>query len=391
MQSENKLSPICCFVGHVDVGKTSLLDMLRGSKVQNGEVGRITQQIGSTYFNKEALCDIAEELSNSLEISSLLIIDTPGHDCFTQMRLIGIKASHLPILIVDIIKGLEPQTRKCIELLKKYNTQFVVALNKLDRVAGWKSSNEYKRNLKLAFSKQSCDTVSLVKHYAKNIVCQLAEQEINAALYYENKNFKNTISMVPISAKTGEGIPDLIVMISKLTTRKLARVMRDQNSLYNHCFGYIMETRQDEKHGLIVYGLLLTNELHRGDEILAESVDGTTVVATVKDILLPPDLKEMKNKVSFKSVKSIGGTCGIGIKFTDDKIYDEIVGGGLFMLRENGRHDLLEIEIKKYADMHEDFNFENTGIIVNVPAKGMAYALLKLLQIRDKYQDLFGD
>lgn len=383
MEHENNIAPVCCFLGHVDVGKTSLLDLLRKSNIQHNEAGQITQQIGSTYFNKSALNDITEGLSKSLEISSLLILDTPGHDCFTQMRLIGIKVSHLPILVVDIIKGLEKQGEQCIELLNKYKTQFIIALNKLDRIQGWNPTTS--KSLKGAFPKQNKRTISSIKDYSNKIICQLNELGINSALYYENNDPKNIVSMVPVSARTGEGVADLMVLISKLTVKNLNKVLHIKDSIYNHSFGYIIETKQDEKHGQIVYALLLANSIKKGDKILIESITGNTVLATIKEILLPPDQKEMKNKISLKAISSIDGTCGIGIKFTDDKIYDEIAPGGIFMKYSNDKdiERIINEQIKNW-EIYEEFKYDKIGIIINVPAKGMAFAILKLMQDGNK-------
>ena len=394
MESNNIIiSPICCFIGHVDAGKTLLLDYLRKSNIQDNEVGKITQQIGSTFFNREYLNEITGGLSKSLDIPGILILDTPGHNCFTQMRLVGIKVSHLPILVVDIIKGLEEQTKHCIELLLKYKKQFVIALNKLDKIPGWKSfdkknsdkisdkknsdkiSDNNLRNLKNAFNRQDERVMSSMKKYTNRIVCQIAELGINAALYYENKDPKNTISMVPVSAKIGDGITDLILLISKLTSKNLTDMLQDKNSLYQHTFGYIIETKQDEKYGLLVYALLLANNLKKDDKIYIESLHGSIISTVVKDIFLPPNYTEMKNKTSFKSVQFINGTKGIGIKFEDD-IYADIAPGGIFM---NNKIRISE-EIKDNEKMYETFNYDKIGVIINVPAKNMGYAILKLIQ-----------
>ena len=381
---QNKISPICCFLGHVDVGKTSLLDSLRKSNIQKNEAGCITQQIGATFFNRESLNDITDGLSKSLEIPGLLIIDTPGHDCFTQMRLIGIKVSHLPILVVDIMKGLEKQTKQCIELLVKNDKQFVIALNKLDKLAGWKITGSH--SLKIAFAAQDKGVMRSLKDYSNKIICQVAEIGLNAALYYENNDTKNTISMVPISGKTCEGIGDLMILISKLTTKNLIKAQVKENFLYNQAFGYIIELKQDEKHSLVNYALLVANSLKKGDRLLVESINGSVIEGTIKEILVPPDQKEMKNKINLKSIHEISGTCGLAIKFSTE-ICDDIAPGGIFMkvndeesITSRIKHQM-EKEIKKYQHTHSDdeFKYENTGIIVNVPAKGMGYAILKLL------------
>ena len=378
------VAPICCFLGHVDVGKTSLLDHLRHSDVQRHEVGRITQQIGSTYINRGVLDEITEGLSKNLEIPGLLVVDTPGHDCFTQMRLVGIKVSHLPIVVVDMVKGLEKQTKQCIGLLNKRQIPFIMALNKLDRVPGWKVSGH--RNLKKAFQAQSRDTMREIKDASNRIICQMAELGMNSALYYENTDPRDTISMVPVSAKTGEGMADLMILISKLTTRNLTTARAMPASLYGEAFGYVMETKQDERHGLVVYALLVANELRKGDELVVETIEGGTAKATVRELLTPPDQKEMKNKISLAVRDVVRGTSGVAIKFTDDAVYDQMAPGGLLLRYNSGvdyerKRDRILAEVRRDTEREtDDIKLDKVGIIINVPARSMAYAVLKLIQ-----------
>ena len=138
--------PILVVLGHVDSGKTSLLDTIRGTGVQSREAGGITQHIGASFFPINTIKTLTgylyEKLAKSESpIPGLLVIDTPGHEVFANLRSRGGSAADIAILVADVNKGFEPQTYESMEILKKRRVPFVVALNKIDMIPGWRHSN----------------------------------------------------------------------------------------------------------------------------------------------------------------------------------------------------------------------------------------------------------
>ncbi|KAF9348156.1 hypothetical protein BGX34_002638 [Mortierella sp. NVP85] len=174
---DNLRLPICCILGHVDTGKTKLLDKIRQTNVQEGEAGCITQQIGATYFPLETIKQktaiLNKDGSKEYRLPGLLIIDTPGHESFTNLRSLGSSLRNVAILVADTLESLK--------LLRDRKAPFSVALNKVDCPFGWKAIPD---NLFVgSLSKQSVAIQRSFYTLKDLVIASFQENGLNAVLY----------------------------------------------------------------------------------------------------------------------------------------------------------------------------------------------------------------
>ncbi|KAM1135906.1 hypothetical protein ACFX13_034825 [Malus domestica] len=371
---DNLRSPICCIMGHVDTGKTKLLDCIRGTNVQEGEAGGITQQIGATYFPAENIRERTKELKADakLKVPGLLVIDTPGHESFTNLRSRGSGLCDIAILVVDIMHGLEPQTIESLNLLKMRNTEFIVALNKVDRLYGWKTC----RNAPIvkAMKQQSKDVQNEFNMRLVQIITQFKEQGLNTELYYKNKEMGETYSIIPTSAISGEGIPDLLLLLVQWTQKTMVEKLTFSNEI--QCT--VLEVKVVEGLGTTIDVVLVNGVLHEGDQIVVCGMQGP-IVATIRSLLTPHPMKELRVKGAYLHHSEI--KAAQGIKIAAQGLEHAIAGTALHVV---GPHDDLE-DIKETAmeDMKSVLNrIDKTGegVCVQASTLGSLEALLEFLK-----------
>lgn len=303
-------TPCCAILGHVDVGKTKLLDYMRYTETE--EVSGITQQIGTTLYNKERLEKlIGPTLKTKFNIDSLLMIDTPGHECFDTIRSVALIVTDVVILIIDMIKGIEKQTIHVLSLLRKYNVPFIVCLNKMDKIFGWtKPTKTDPLNLSAVVTRMTISNIfNSYKDYVKKIQIQLAEHEVNSELYYQNKYPQEFVNIVPISAETGEGIPDLIMLISVLAEK---RYLSDRMIDSGKTFGYILDTRYDKQNGRYFVALHRNGCIKKGDLLKINDIK-----YRIKHILINTDNREIKDEHKLIRVDNIDRSVGYGLILED--------------------------------------------------------------------------
>ncbi|KAL7245938.1 hypothetical protein ACSBR2_001130 [Camellia fascicularis] len=367
-------SPICCIMGHVDTGKTKLLDCIRGTNVQEGEAGGITQQIGATYFPAQNIRERRKELKADakLKVQGLWVIDTPGHESFTNLRSRGSGLCDIAILVVDIMHGLEPQTMESLNLLKMRNTEFIVALNKVDRLYGWKVC----RNAPIvkAMKQQSKDVQLEFNVRLTQVITQFKEQGLNTELYYKNKEMGETYSIVPTSAISGEGIPDLLLLLVQWTQKTMVEKLTYSNEV--QCT--VLEVKVVEGHGTTIDVVLVNGVLHEGDQIVVCGMQGP-IVTSIRALLTPHPMKELRVKGTYLHHKEI--KAAQGIKITAQGLEHAIAGTSLYVVgRDDDLEDINESAMEDMKSVLNRIDRSGEGVCVQASTLGSLEALLEFLK-----------
>ena len=373
--------PIICILGHVDTGKTKLLDKLRNTNVQKGEAGGITQQIGATLCpleNIKALTDKIVEKDHKLtevKLPGLLIIDTPGHASFQNLRVRGQSLCDIAILVIDIMHGLELQTIDSLKMLKEKKTPFIIALNKVDQIYGWKK-NEW-TPIRESLNKQNEN----VKHEFNNNLIKIQTQIIkevglNTALYWENPSMREYFNIVPTSAITGEGIPDLMNMCLFFSQTYLPKKLTFKPNV--ECS--VLEVKVLEKVGTTIDIVLVNGHLKIGDKIIVAGLNGP-IRTEIKYILTPHPMKELRVKSEYIHNKEIKGA--LGCKIFALKLEEALAGSPLYVYKKESEADVLckEINDECLSFMSEDmFDKTGRGVLVVASSLGALEAIMSYLQ-----------
>lgn len=374
-------APVVCVLGHVDTGKTKILDKLRRTNVQNGEAGGITQQIGATNVPIDAIREQSKMVVSTrpssfqelqFKIPGLLIIDTPGHESFSNLRSRGSSLCDIAILVVDIMHGLEPQTIESINLLKAKKTPFVIALNKIDRLYNWESNP--KKDVKDLIKMQGKNTQVEFQDRAKLVITQMSEQSLNAAVFFENPNPRFYVSMVPTSAATGDGIGNLLALIVELTQTILSKRLIYSNELQ----ATVLEVKVIPGYGTTIDVILVNGALHEGDTIVLAGVEGP-IVTQIRSLLVPQPMKELRVKNAYTEPKEI--RAAQGVKITAKNLEKAIAGLNLLVAYQP---DEVEICKKEVAHILESalgrIKLQDRGVYVQASTLGSLEALLEFLK-----------
>lgn len=361
----NLRAPVMCIMGHVDTGKTKLLDNIRQTNVQEGEVGGITQQIGATHFPKETILQRLEimEVKPQIKMPGILIIDTPGHQAFSNLRKRGTNLCDIAIVVIDLVHGLEPQTIEVIQLLISTNTPFIFALNKVDRLYGWVSDTTSMVKDSLA---RQVNCIAEFKTRLDQIIVQIMELGLNAKLYWENDSIQDAVSICPTSAITGEGIPELIATIINYCQTNLEEKLTFTDEL--DCS--VMEVSLTKGYGTTLDVILKNGELKEGDQIIVYTLEGPART-TVRNLLTPPPNRESRIKSELIRHHSLKGA--IGLKLVTNDLFPAMAGSPIIFATDDGS----EIPV---PEIEHAFVLDSEGVTVHTSTLGSLEALLQFLK-----------
>lgn len=372
-------SPVCAVVGHVDHGKSSILDNIRSSDIVSGEAGAITQSIGAsiipTQTIKQKCGNLLDKFNLKLNIPGLLFIDTPGHEAFTNMRKRGGSLADIAILVVDVNEGFKPQTREAIEILRSYQTPFLICANKIDLIPGYVSSN------KSVIENLSSQPSSVINEFEKKmyeLVGTFYEIGLKAERFDRVNDFTKELAIVPVSAKTGEGIPETLMVLSALAQKFLEQKL--ECNINTVAKGTILEVKEEKGLGKTLDVILYDGCLDAGDYIVIGNV-GEPIVAKVRALLLPEENVEMRDKKGkFKNVKSVVAATGVKISAPG---LDDVIGGMPILSTKKKEHiDDLKKQVKSEVD-EVLIEKDSSGIIVKADTLGGLEALVAMLRKRD--------
>ncbi len=368
--------PIVCVLGHVDSGKTSLLDELRKTTVQAREAGGMTQHIGASFFPVETLKQLIgpymSTFKTGIEIPGLLIVDTPGHEAFTNLRRRGGSVADIAILVVNAVRGFEAQTFECIEILKARKTPFIVAVNQIDRVPGWKA--HHGEPFLKSFASQSSFVQDEVNNSLYRVMGDFSRLAFKTDRFDHIRDFTQNIALVPTSAKTGEGLAELVMVLVGLTQQFLKKRLQTTDGPAK---ASILEVKEEPGLGMTLNTIVYDGTLHRDDLVVVGGRDGP-LSARVRTILVPKPLDEMRDpRDKFTSVECVYASAGV--KIVAPGLEDALAGAPLLAVPQGE-------EVSKYCKMITEeigrirITKEIDGVIIKADTLGSLEALAEILK-----------
>jgi len=378
--------PIITVLGHVDHGKTTFLDKIRGTTVAAREAGAITQHIGATEVPIEVIQKLAGELIKKygfdISLSGLLFIDTPGHEAFTNLRKRGGSIADLAVLVVDIMQGIQPQTVEAIEILKTFKVPFIVAANKIDKIQHWHNYPE--QSITASLNVQAPKVIEDLDRKTYELVGELFKLGFQAERFDRIRDFTKQIPIVPISAKTGEGIPETLMFLAGLSQKYLEKKLTIE--VTGPGKATVLEVKEEKGLGKTIDAIVYDGILSVSDEIVLAGKNGV-IRTKVRALLEPKPLNEIRDpKDKFNSVREVHAAAGVKIAAPNLEL--ALPGSPLFVVKDGNEEAMIKAELDSIK-----IETEANGPTVRTDALGSLEALVKLLAdkgIKPRHADV-GD
>jgi len=365
-------------MGHVDHGKTSILDSIRKSAIVKTEAGAITQAIGASIIPLNTIKDVCgpllDKLKTKLTIPGLLFIDTPGHAAFTNLRKRGGALADIAILVVDINEGFMPQTEESIEILKHNKIPFIIAANKIDLISGWRKEKD---SLLKSISNQPQNIQEELDKKLYTLVGKLSEMGFESERFDRVDNYTKQIAIIPCSAKTGKGIPELLMVLTGLAQRYLEKNL--EIKVKGPAKGTILEVKEEKGLGKTLDLIIYDGILKKNDLIVIGGLN-KPIATKVKALFEPMPLEEMRvKKANFKPVDQVSAATGVKISAPDT---EEAVAG--MPIRACSEQELEKIKQEIQTIVKEVLILtDKTGIIIKTDSLGSLEALTTLLKEKE--------
>ncbi|GGN91786.1 MULTISPECIES: translation initiation factor IF-2 [Haloarcula] len=365
-------TPIVAVLGHVDHGKTSLLDRIRGSAVTAGESGAITQHIGATAVPLDVISEIAGELVDptDFDLPGLLFIDTPGHHSFSTLRSRGGALADIAILVVDVNDGFQPQTLEAIDILKRTQTPFIVAANKIDTVPGWNPNEN--TPVQATMDAQSERVTSDLNQKLYEIIGELSDNGFSADMYWRVQDFQANIGVVPVSAETGEGVPDLLTVMMGLSQRYMKEEMEIDTS--GPGVGTVLEVKDTQGFGTTLDAIIYDGTIRADDTIVVGGLQGP-IVTDVRALLRPRPLEEIRTEAQFEQVDEV--TAADGVKIAAPELDDAMAGAPIRVVRNRERSEVIAEVEEELAEI--EVTTQEEGVVVKADTLGSLEAISSTL------------
>ncbi|MEF8779812.1 MAG: translation initiation factor IF-2 [Haloferacaceae archaeon] len=366
-------TPIVAVLGHVDHGKTSLLDKIRGSAVSEGESGAITQHIGATAVPLETISAMAGELvdPDDFDLPGLLFIDTPGHHSFSTLRARGGALADIAILVVDVNDGFQPQTEEAVDIIRRTGTPFVVAANKVDTVPGWNPDED--SPIRQSYESQSDRVRGDLDEGLYDIIGDLSSAGFSADLYWRVQEFQRNIGVVPVSAETGEGVPDLLAVLMGLSQRYMRGEMEIDVS--GPGVGTVLEVKDERGFGSTIDVVVYDGVVREGETIVVGGMD-EPIVTEIRALLQPRPLAEIRTENRFERVDSVEAAAGVKIAAPD--LDDAMAGAPVRVVRDRPVEEVIAEVRAELADL--EVETEEDGVVVKADTLGSLEAMADALR-----------